>query len=110
MSRIKALKGKTDNIIVGDFTIKVKSLSFPKLLEFSELSEQNQKVDKELIQSVVFDCLRDSLPTRKEDKENGFNDEEVQIELDAIDSAIALKVFKRVLELSGLGEEKEKKS
>jgi hypothetical protein len=111
-NKLKALRGNKENFTItndeGKIELILRSLPLPILAEITELSEKKENV--KAMKEVVYYVIRNSFPKKESDPVDGITNEEIRESIDEMDTKICLEIFKKVMKLSGIAMEDEKKN
>ncbi len=105
--QLAQLQAKTEDYTIKRngseiITLKLQGISFPELTEVATYADNDDT--KGLMNYLLFQTLRKSLPTQGED---GMTDVDVREMITTLDSSVGAEILKRARELSGLeGDEK----
>jgi len=101
MSRLRQLIPKSQKIKIGDIEFDIKPLKFKDLVRIVEMSDKENRSEKEIMEFVIFRTLRDSIP------EGEASDEELKEEINNLSAEYIKEIMEVINKVNGLDKKKE---
>ena len=107
VNKLQALRAKPESLeVIEGLNLDIKSMTFPETAHFAELADSKKTEDA--LNYLLFVTLRKAIPTKEENQDEGMTDEEIKAEVEVMDGMRAMKIVKKVQEMSGIGADSKK--